>query len=184
MWIFGSSLVKHVFPYARSYPGGSCLGLEAYLWWQGYSGMTLVRSRRKLATLLKVEAPADFILLHVGGNDLGRTPLKILISTLCNLLIFIRQAMPSARIIWSEILPREWGQNRGLASARKRFNTFAVKKVKQHGGFYLRHRNLPFNNTNYAEDGVHLTDVGNALFLDNIRVGFYHFLLGHQPWFA
>lgn len=184
VWLFGSSIIKHAFPSARRHPGRSSLGLQAYLWWQGYSGMSLMRSQRKLTTLLEVEYPPNFILVHIGGNDLDRTPVKALKDRLHDLLKFISQAMPNARIIWSEILPRDWDGRKGLSSARKRLNTFAARTVKQLGGFYLRHVNLTFNRTNYSADGIHLSEIGNELFIDNIRVGLYYFLQGNQPWFT
>jgi len=117
----------------------------------------------------------------VGGNDFGRTDVKLLKIKLCELLGFIQQTMPDTTIIWSQVLPRNW--SKGLRKASKRFNSFAVKKVKECNGFYLCHPNLPFTPRHYDQDGVHLTAVGNDLFTDNIRVGLFHFLRGNQPWF-
>ena len=187
MWLVGSSIVKRAFPAAKKYPGGSSLGQEAEVWWQGYSGLTLNRVQGKLKTLLKVEDPPDFLLLHVGGNDIGQTPIKIMKDILLRLLSFIRKAFrPTTRLIWSEILPRRLAlENKGLLSASRRFNSFATKSVKQTSGFYLRHINLrTVDNVNYLLDGVHLSPAGNKLFLDNLSFGLHNFLQGIQPWFA
>lgn len=64
------------------------------------------------------------MLLHVGGNDLGKSPIKELKNVMRELFDFIEENMPGVNLIWSEILPRHWGSgNEGLESARKRMNT-------------------------------------------------------------
>ena len=186
VWLVGSSIIKRAFPIARQEPSGSSLGLPARLWWQGYGGLTLGRTKRKLDTLRLVEDPPDFMLLHVGGNDLRNTPLKKLKDIICQLVEHITNIFPNTVIIWSEILPRNWGpENKGIYAARKRLNTLAVKTVKNAGGFYLRHLNLK-NVTSqlYLPDGVHLSHEGNKLFVQNIQWGLSNFLRGVQPWFS
>ena len=88
---------------------------------------------------MKIRQPPDFLLLHVGGNDLGTVPIKELKSKADSLFSYIDTAMPGTLIIWSEILPRLRSGNEGLEGARNRFNTYVVKLVKQRKGFYLRH---------------------------------------------
>lgn len=182
----GSSIVKRAFMVARGRSDGSNLGVHAQLWWQGYSGLTLKRTQKKLGTLLQVEDPPEFILLHVGGNDLKRTPVKALKDVLISLFAFIKETMPRAKVIWSDILPRNWGDdNKGLMKARKRLNTFAIKLSKQSGGYYVRHMNLAhIDHATFLEDGVHLSPLGNELFLNNIVYGLQHFVGGRQPWFT
>jgi lysophospholipase L1-like esterase len=181
----GSSIVKRAFPAARDYPGGSNLGLTARIWWQGYSGLSLRRTKDKLTTLLKLESPPDIIVLHIGGNDLGNAPVKSLSTTVDLLYHFIDECMPGTKIVWSEVLPRAWGQeNKGLFSARRRLNCLASKFVKQRGGFYLPHVNLRHvDNKYFLPDGIHLNDQGTGIFLGNIAYGMKHFLKGIQPWF-
>ena len=74
----GSSIIKQAFAVARRRPGGLDLGLTDFnLWWQGYGGMNLLEVIPKLKLLKKLggEEP-DVILLHCGGNNIGRNPLK------------------------------------------------------------------------------------------------------------
>jgi len=171
---------------ARQWTGGSSLELDADLWWQGFGGLTLRRTSLRLQTLLRVRDPPKFLFLHVGGNDLGRTKIKQLSKCADELFEFIKVNMPDTVVIWSEILPRDWGPgNKGLEEARKRINTYIVKIVKRTGGFYLRHINLmPFGSPMYDTDGVHLSLSGCKTLIANIRFGLLHFMKGEQPWFA
>lgn len=144
----------------------------------------MAKTEAKLKTLLKVKQPPEFLLLHVGGNDLGFIPIKQLKVRLEDLIKFVVSHMPAVVLIWSEILPREWGEgNNGLESARKRFNSYAAKLCKEKGGFYLRHKNIPFSNEFFEADGVHLNILGNQKLLRNIQFGVSQFLQGIQPWF-
>ena len=77
VWCVGSSIIKQAFIAARKRHGGVNLGLRvADLWWQGYSGLSLKKTIDKIQTLEKVGEQPDFILLHCGGNDIGRISLK------------------------------------------------------------------------------------------------------------
>lgn len=169
---------------ARQKPEGVNLGLEAVCCWQGYGGLRLTRTEAKLRTLLQVMEPPAYLLLHVGGNDLGSKPIKELKTCLEKIVKFAVSSMPGVVLIWSEILPREWGESQtGLEAARKRLNTYAVKLCKGQGGYYLRHKNMPFNYELYDQDGVHLTNLGNQRLISNMQYGISHFLQGVQPWF-
>ena len=180
--------MKRAFPVARSHPNGSSLGLSADLWWQGYGGLSLKNAKYKIRTLLKIRSPPNFIILHVGGNDLGNINLKRIRFLVEDLFCYLRTAMVDTKVIWSEVLPRQWVNGpKELEKSRKRLNTFAVQKTKQNGGFYLRHLYLqPFGKSGngfYATDGVHLSPNGNGLFVDGIKQGLLSFLQGNQPWF-
>ena len=86
----------------------------------------------------------------------------------------MKDHMSATKVIWSEILPRQWGNNEGLESARKRMNTYAVKLVKANNGFYVKHVNLtPFNFIQYKRDGVHLSESGTQTLLGNFRFSFF-----------
>jgi hypothetical protein len=60
--------------------------------------------------LMRVENPPGYIVLHVGGNDLGYVKVGFLRNRIKNIIRKIRILLPNTRIIWSEILPRnQWG---------------------------------------------------------------------------
>ena len=50
------------------------------LWWKGYGGMTIKKSRRRIETPLQVENLHNYLFLHIGGNDLGNTDLNNLLN--------------------------------------------------------------------------------------------------------
>ena len=77
MWILGSTIVKQAFVAARQRPEGVNMGLtDADIIWQGYDGLSPLDVVSKLKTLKKVAETPDLIILHCGGNDLGRLDLK------------------------------------------------------------------------------------------------------------
>jgi len=161
------------------------MGLAADVWWQGYGGLILKRTERKLRTLLKIRDPPKYLLLHVGGNDLGHTRIKDLKGEMIVLADFINKNMPKTTLIWSGILPRNWDTaNKGLEAARKRINTLGAKISKGTGGFYIKHTNLiPFDFANYQSDGVHLTEDGEQKFIMNIQFALSQILQGKSNWY-
>lgn len=182
MWVFGSSIVKHAFTQARASAEGTDLGLEnVSIWWQGYSGLNLARGLRKLKTLLKVEGPPEILIIHLGGNDIGHSGLKLIKDAIVRLFNFITHKMPYTRIVWSQILPR--AQCKELEKGRKRVNTVAVKLAKSRGGFYLGHPKITMDPKLISQDGVHLTSEGNIQFFRDMKKGIPFFARGLQPWF-
>ena len=72
-------MIKQAFIDAMRSPGGVHLGLERVgmrLWWQGSSGLTLDRLRNQVQIMCKFEDVPVFILIHLGGNDIGRIGLR------------------------------------------------------------------------------------------------------------
>lgn len=102
-----------------------------------------------------------------------------------NLVQYLTTRLPETTLVWSDILPRNWGnQDKGLFRACKRVNAFMISQVKRVNGFYIRHINLAtYDEVNYLHDGVHLSGIGTEKFLSNIEFGMGHILQGTQPWF-
>ena len=87
VWCLGSSIIKQAFAVARCRPGGLDLGLADFsLWWQGYSGLNLLEVIPKLKLLKRIGENPDVIMLHCGGNNIGRTPLKSIRWLICQKL--------------------------------------------------------------------------------------------------
>jgi hypothetical protein len=183
IWCLGSSILKHAFVVARSRPDGVNLGVEfTEIWWQGYGGMTLRDVTKKLRTLQAVGVDPQVIILHCGGNDFGRIPVKELRAFIDNILQYINTNF-KARVIWSEILPRRtWrysSNNAAMESVRKRFNSYAATKVIKQNGFYIKHPDLQeTSDAFYLPDGVHLTFLGNCIFLNQISSALQAFQSG------
>ncbi|VDI62386.1 Hypothetical predicted protein [Mytilus galloprovincialis] len=79
VWIVGSSLIRNAFVHAaRSRTGGVNLGLHRIgvkIWWQGYGGMGLKDLESTIKRLMKYEKAPKYLVLHIAGNDLGKTKL-------------------------------------------------------------------------------------------------------------
>jgi lysophospholipase L1-like esterase len=41
------------------------------MWWQGKGGMLTNQLRNHIRTMLNFEHPPDYLIIHVGANDLG-----------------------------------------------------------------------------------------------------------------
>lgn len=75
VWVCGSSIVKHAFTEARQKTGGINLGLErlrAHIWWQEKGEMLASQLPRQIRIMLQFEDPPSYLVVHVGGNDIGK----------------------------------------------------------------------------------------------------------------
>jgi lysophospholipase L1-like esterase len=172
----GSSIIKRATVAARLRTGGLNLNLhDTSIWWQGYGGMNLLDLVPKLKTLKKVnyESP-DFLVVHCGANDIGRTPLLSLIKLLQSTVLEIQQLFPDVRLVWSSLLPRfNWRYSnniQAMESARTRINREAIKFITSRGGAFIKHPQLEAKPVHlYHSDGVHLSQLGNEIFLNNLQ---------------
>lgn len=172
---------------ARSRPGGLNLGLErlnATVWWQGKSGMVVSQLEGHLKRLKKYEDPPDYLLIHVGCNDIGNIKVGHLRNDIKNILQKLSKDMPSTKIIWSQMLPRiKWRyslNNAAMEKARRRVNNSIASHVLKSGGFYIRYPDILGKEIFFKEDGVHLSDVGNNIFINTLQGGIEEFLSSSQ----
>jgi lysophospholipase L1-like esterase len=174
IWLIGSSIIRHGFLAACKREDGPMLGLKnAEFWWQGYIGLGLKDIRMKLATLGKTRDPPNYILLHCGGNDIGKLKLFSIRQEITFVLRYIQTNYPHTKIIWSGILPRlYWKYSSNFVAmekARKRLNSFGAKQTLALGGHYILHPDIVVNcKSLFKDDGVHLSQLGNDLFLNRL----------------
>ncbi|XP_062586894.1 uncharacterized protein LOC134248516 [Saccostrea cucullata] len=178
IWLVGSLIIKHAFLEAVLRPGGTNLTLERKhisLWWQGYSGLQLSKTKQKIRTLGKVGPVPNFILIHCGGNDLGNVSIRKIRVVAKQLVLFLRNHFPNSRIIWSFILPRlQWRYSanlKAMENARKRVNSGIAAIVLQSGGAIIRHLEIKPDPALFLQDGVHLSSLGNNIFLNSLQGG-------------
>ena len=75
----------------------------------------------------------------------------------------------------------QYSKSQLVLRSRKRINSFAGKMAINAGGCYILHPGLiPVNKVNYMEDGVHLTERGNAIFLKQLAKGINNFIESGQ----
>ena len=137
------------------------------------SGMKTVHLVGRIESLLKRYKSPSYIIIHCGGNDLGQNPVN---STQLMAMDAVRQiqSLTHAKIIWSQILPRLVYRNEinhvKLNKARRRFNTELSRFCMNEGGAYIRHPQI-VEKSYLFRDHVHLSDIGNDMFLCNIKHG-------------
>jgi hypothetical protein len=74
VWMVTSSILKIAFNKVRERPGGGSFGLKRLgvsIWWLGQSELTLSKIRKQMNAMMRLEDPPDFIIIQIGGNDIG-----------------------------------------------------------------------------------------------------------------
>lgn len=194
IWILGSSIVKHAFCYARKSQYGANLELDrhnATIFWQGKGGMRVEEICSKVRTLLKVQNAPHMLVIHCGGNNIPASKgaqigdrhaksadLRDKLKTVIEKLI---QLLPSTIIIWSQILPRlHWrgGINQpAMERTRMRVNSYVATLLIGLWGKYIRYPELHKANTGmFCKDKVHLSGMGNDMFLYRLQQALQAFL--------
>ena len=74
---------------------------------QAFPGLTIAKVANQIQYGNATLEPFDYLILHVGTNDLGsRSPFECIISDFGNIIGICRQKKPSIQIVVSAILPR------------------------------------------------------------------------------
>ena len=120
----------------------------------------------------------NIVVIQLGSNDLGILKGKELIELIKLDVLRLRTLLPNVILVWSEILPRRYwhvaNNQVAVENSRKRVNTAAkaifLNEIQK--GFIIRHPNIRMTeNVLYRYDGVHLSDAGNNVYLNNIQGG-------------
>ena len=111
---------------------GHNLGLEgSEIFWQGYGGMGLDSLINKLKLLKSISIDPVMLIVHCGGNNLGKKDLLSLRGLIEVNFKLIKEMLPNTSLVWSEILPRSswrYSEDKGaMERCRKRINGFAGK---------------------------------------------------------
>lgn len=184
VWIVGSSIVRNAGIAALSRPGGQGLGLQKKgidIWWQGYGGLRFVDLACKLRWLAQFENPPNFIVIHCGANDIGQVKTQKLLDRVRWDLRLLASVFPNTKLVWSFLLPRvawRYSKNvRAMEQTRNRVNRAAAKEILGCGGRLLRHTQfLGKPKQLYSRDGVHLSGLGNDIYLNNLQGALEYFV--------
>ncbi|KAJ8248485.1 hypothetical protein GJAV_G00242540 [Gymnothorax javanicus] len=173
VWVCGHSLVFWAEKRAKSPEYGMQLGMDpsrVRVWWKGLQGMTW---DQLLPLLLKLKGSwpnPDVIILHLGGNDLGKTDTKVLLESVKKDLASLRGIFPSCLPVWSDILPRRSWPSTEDSTAIETIRIAVNKKVHaditELGGAVVAHDSIrPGSDVGlYRPDGVHLSGKGIDMF--------------------
>ncbi|KAK3105093.1 hypothetical protein FSP39_017153 [Pinctada imbricata] len=142
IWIVGSSLIRNAFVRAKNSSFGANLelrSLQASLFWQGKGGMKWDEVLPKVRTLLRIEDPPAYLMIHCCGNDIaGKINSITLRHEIEAGLITLSRMLPNTTLVWSQILPRlKWrdeDDHRAVNKIRRRINSKIATFVMRMGG--------------------------------------------------
>lgn len=114
---------------------------------------------------VRFDRAPDILVVHLGGNDLGKRPFRELISDMKFDFLRLWAMFPKVVTIWSDIVPRKvWRGARSvvrLNKARVKINRAMGRFMARNGGLSVRHVDLESGTGNFWKtDGVHLNKVG------------------------
>ena len=143
------------------------------VFWYGRRGMLWGDLLFELSRLYSLYSAPDILIIHVGGNDIGKTKTFELLSEMKETFRFLRRSSPNSVLIFSEIIPRlRWSESmvfKPLEKVRKRINRAMEKFLAPELGFSFRHLELEGGVQGlYRSDGVHLAEIGLDIF--NMRL--------------
>lgn len=123
---------------------------------------------------LRYEQTPDILVIHCGGNNLGYRKLHKLRRNIKTAVRKIQKMLPNCRIVWSQILPRQaWRSSKNtwaLNAAAERINNYAGWLCVKLGGGFLRYPEIGWQEFGlFKADGVHLSSLGNDIFLYRIQ---------------
>ena len=145
---------------------------EGRVHWFGKRGMCWNELMGQMTELLKNSPPPSKLIIHLGGNDLGKVPLGALIYNIRRDLRKMAAMMPRTKIIWSDLTARRSYRhardNAKVEKSRKTLNKTAHKIVSEIKGFFIEHKDIKWNEAElYRNDGVHMSNLGNDILLHN-----------------
>ena len=134
-----------------------------------------------IKNMMKYEDPPNFLLIHVAGNDVGNTRVGFLRNKLKDVLVKIQRLLPQTKLIWSQMLPRlKWrysSNSDSMDRCRARLNSSTGSYIIRKGGHYIKYPDILPNYTFFKDDGVHLTELGNEIFLNTMQGALESFVL-------
>ena len=144
-------------------------------WGELIPRMTWCELIPRISHLLKFEQPPEIMVIHCGGNSIGHIKLHHLRCQIKDAIFNLKIMLPNTKFIWSHILPRySWGyskNSKAMNHAAVRLNNYAASLIVGLGGKYIKYPEISWDNRGmFANDGVHLSQLGNSFFLYNLQL--------------
>ena len=174
IWLIGSSLVHWAEARARKSRAEWSLLTHTRVTWYGQRGMKWDQLLPKIKAILQYTPAPDMICIHLGGNDLASTPLRKLTCQAKSDMNALAKLCPHTTLVWSDILARISYRNASndnkMEKTRKTLNSALRAHTRKLGGKSIRHPGINWDLPHlFRNDGVHLNDRGNDIFLGNLQ---------------
>ncbi|XP_043920971.1 uncharacterized protein LOC122796503 isoform X2 [Protopterus annectens] len=174
--ILGHSLIDWAASRAKVHQGGLNLGLDprsCEVIWKGFPGMTWDQLLSVLSHVISEVGQIHVLIVHLGGNDIGNTPKRKLLSNILRDLTTVQQLIPGLLVVWSSVVPRRfwYGANNpaALEIARRFLNHRVARAAPRLGFAVIDHWDFSGKDPVwFNEDGIHLSDIGLDLFNLNL----------------
>ncbi|XP_041427048.1 uncharacterized protein LOC108697507 [Xenopus laevis] len=177
VWMVGHSYIRRAEQRAAFRPGGDTLGFTGVQFqWRGIGGLRWLQILPEVVAISRVTPPPVILVIHAGGNDLGRVRVAELLSLIRSDVGRFNAFFSDMVLVWSEIVPRLcWRGARdpgAIERARRLLNSRISRFVRDRGGIVVRHRLLEgIDQGLMLRDGVHLNDIGLDIFLAGLQDG-------------
>lgn len=172
VWIVGDSYIRRASERARVSIGKN-LDLPVDITWFGVGGLRWGSFVSRLDSLLRSRPAPDVLVVHVGGNDLGKVKGTRLASMMKWNLGQVHENYPNLKLVFSCITERRvWrcGRPYQLNHQRAFLNNVMSAFMGSLGGVSIRHPEIKHNwEGMFLADGVHLTDIGHDIFNRNLQ---------------
>ncbi|KAJ1090382.1 hypothetical protein NDU88_003515 [Pleurodeles waltl] len=189
VWIVGHSFVRWAEKQVASRHFGTQLGLDGArirINWVGKSGKRWGELLSVLSRRMEREIFPDLLVIHLVENDLVSLSGIGLLKTMKIDLVRIKERWAGRHIVWTGMVPRRVWRGAysfsGIEKQRRKVNREMRKCCQEKGFSFLLHENLVASAVElFRQDGVHLTFMGNKLYLLDLRIMIAD-LLGEKLW--
>ena len=120
------------------------------------------------------------LIFHVGANDIGLGPTRKVLEHLMFASYIVSKMLPNTLLAYSQMLPRKnWRYNtlRSMERSRRRINRGIRTYFFKSNAPVIKHTDLQDGHQSlYNSDGVHLSFLGNDIFINAIQSFLEHYI--------